>query len=337
MKTKHFFHSLALAAMFAMSSLVTLSPVSAQSDLADEDRATVLFDVRMGKMRDGDFMQGLKDQFEELQDNMGAQSDFDPEKVERIFGAASLPDSMEEFNEPDPPESVQFFVRMKMVDADSAQELLDTMNGEEVELEGEAYISPAEGIYAHLIEDENTLEIGTEKYITLNSRRVFTERLDAAFKKTPDFGIRLVVDLASESELISEAVDEAMADAPPMMEPILGLIENAEDLSICIDFDSDNLLSIAATGKDEEKAEELRGGLDGLLGMAKMLGSSGVDEIPDPDMAKLAKDFLDSLRATRDGLTVRIDIPHPEGLDEAIKQALEMAPMMMGGGMGPDF
>lgn len=335
MKTTQFFQSLALAALFAMSSLLTLSPVCAQSDLADEDRATVLFDIRMGKMRDGEFMQGLEDQLSDLQD-MAAQADFDPEKVERIFGAACLPDSMEEFNQPEPPESLQFFVRMKMVDAESAQEMLDMMDGEEVELEGEAYISSGEGIYAHLIED-TTVEIGTEMYITMDSRRVFTERLDAAFKKTPDFGIRLVLDLASESDLISEAVDEAKANAEQMMAPMLDLIDNASDLSICIDFDSDNLLSIAATGNNEDDAEELRGGLDGMLGMAKMFGGAQANEIPDPDMAKMAKDFFESLQATRDGLTVRIDIPHPEGFDEAVKQALEMAPMMMGGGMGPDF
>lgn len=322
--------------MFAMSSLLTLSPVCAQSDLADEDRATILFDIRMGKMRDGEFMQGLEDKLMELQD-MAADSDFDPEKVERIFGAACLPDSLEEFNQPEPPESVQFFIRMKMVDAESAQEMLDKMDGEEVELEGKTYISPQEGIYAHLIEDENTIEVGTEKYISMDSRRVFTERLDAAFKKTPDFAIRIVADLAAESELISEAVDEARENADQMAQPMLDLIDNASDLSICIDFDSDNLLSIAANGNNEEDAEELRGGLDGLLGMAKMFGGAQAGQIPDPDMAKMAKDFFESLKATRDGLTVRIDIPHPEGFDKAVRQALEMAPMMMGGMGGPDF
>lgn len=338
MKTKDFLRSMGLAILFAASSLISLSSVQAQSDLADEDRATILFDIRMGKMRDGDFMQELESELEDLR-AMSDETGFDPETVQRIFGAACMPAGMEEFDQPDLPESVQFFVRMEMTDLESAQNLLDSMQGEEVELNGQTYFSPQEGFYAHVIEDENTIEIGTEKYLTQATRRVFTERLDAAFKKTPDFGIRIVADLESESELISEMVETAKEEGEPMMAPMLDLIDNAGDLSICIDFDSDNLLSIAATGNNEEDAEELRGGLDGLLGMAKMFGGAAAGEIPDADMADMAKEFLESLQATRDGMTVRIDIPRPEGFENAIRQALEAVPMMMdrSGGFGPDF
>ncbi len=339
MKNKHFLRSMGLAILFAASCLVSLGSVNAQSDLADEDRATILFDIRMGKMLDGEFMQELAPELEELRDMSADQTDFDPETVVRIFGAANMPDSMDEFNQPEPPESLQFFLRMEMTDIESAQNLLETMNGEEVELNGQTYISPQDGIYAHLIEDENTIEVGTEMYLTQATRRLFTKGLDDAFKKTPDFGIRIVADLAAESDLISEAVETAKAEGEPMMAPMLDLIDNASDLSICIDFDSENLISIAATGNNEEDAEALRGGLDGLLGMAKMFGAPQADQIPDADMAEMTKDFLESLAATRDGLSVRIDIPRPEGFEKAIRQALEAVPMMMGGGggFGPDF
>lgn len=344
MKTTRFFGPLMLAVLFAATSLLSLNTAQAQSDLADEDRATVLFDIRMGKMRDGKFMKSIQDQVDELRDSMPTPDELDPEKMDRIFGAMTLPDSVSEMEEMQMgrPESFQFFVRIQMTDEESANEFYESMaaESETMEMNGETYLIPPgdgeQGIYAHLIEEENTIEMGTELYLKQPSRRLFTKGLAEAFKKTPDHGIRLVIDLASEAELISELVAMGEAEADQMMKPLLGMVDNAADLRVSIDFDSKNLLSIGATGVSESDAEELRGGLDGLLGMAKMFGGAGADQIPDPDMAKMAKSVLDSLKATRDDLDVHIDIPRPDGFSKAVKQGLEMVPMMMGGGGGFD-
>jgi hypothetical protein len=329
--TNRFLVPLMLAALFAATGLIPANSVVAQSNLADEDRATVLFDLRLGKMRDGEFMQSMESEIEELQGGMVEETGFDPNNVVRIFGAASLPDNMEEFGGAEPPKSFQFFVRMEMVDASSAEEFMASLgDAEEVEMGGTTYKSPEDGLLFHLAE-ESTVEIGTEKFLSQATRRLFTEGLGEAFKKTPDFGIRIVADLDAESDMIAEVMAMAKADAPPMMAPMLDMVDNAKDLSISIDFDADNMISIAATGNNESDADELRGGLDGLLGMAKMFGSD-TSGIPDPEVAKMAKEVVESLKATRDGLNVRIDIPRPSNFDAGIKSVVQMIPQMLMGG-----
>ncbi len=336
MKAKHFYHSLTLAILFATSCLFSPASVNAQADLTDEDRATILFDVRLSRMRDGEFMKGLEDLVDGLP-NISDQIGIDLNSVERVFGAASLPESIEEFSEQEIPESVQFFLRVEMADAESAKDLLDTMGGEEVELNGKTYRSPQKGTYSHLLENSNTVEIATEKYLEQTTLHLFSKGLFLASKKTPGVGVHIVADLASESELVAQVIEAAKADSSPMVAPILDLIVNASDLSISIDLDGDNLLSIVATGNNESDAEELRGGLDKLLGIAKNSGAPLVNEFLDPNTAEMADNFLESLEAIRDGLKVRVDIPHPDGFDDAIRDALEMIPMLMGGGFGPGF
>ena len=104
------------------------------------------------------------------------------------------------------------------------------------------------------------------------------------------------------------------------------------DLRLTFDLDADTMLSLAMTGKSEEDAIELQGGLDGMLGMAKMFGAGAADEIPDPELAKAAKGIIMGLQATREGKDVSINIARPENLIEAVKAAMDMGPMGPGGG-----
>lgn len=343
MKTNRLFHPLMIAVLFLVTPFGALNVAHGQSDLADEDRATLLFDIRMGQMRDGDFMKSMKEKIDEMKEMMPTPEEVDLEKLDRIFGAMSMPDSLEDFQEVQfsRPEGLEFFVRMEFSESSAADTMYTDMEegSETEEIDGKTFLVSPDGddILAHRV-DDTTLEMGTRKYLMQSTRRLFTKGLDAAFKKTPDHGIRLVVDLASESDLVSELMAEASANAPdPTSATLINLIDNASDLRISMDFDSKNLLSIAAKGVNEGEAEELQGGLDGLLGMAKFAGMNAVGQIPDPDLAEMAKGVLENLKATRDGLEVKIDIARPEKLKKAVEMGLDMIPMlMMGGPPSPD-
>lgn len=340
--TKTIFTRLTLAVLFMATVFGSANLSLAQSDLADSDRATVLFDLRLGKMRDGDFMASMADKMAEVEEMIPA-GEFDIKSLDRIFGAMTLPDDMAGFEAMQQgPEGIEFFVTLKFNSTDAADDLMTTIEGdsEEVEIGGATFFKPpeVENMLAHRV-DETTIEIGSPMYLQQSTRRLFTAGLAEAFKNTPDYGIRICADLAGESGLVQEIMEQAKAESggDAMAGTMIDMIDNAANLRISMDFDSENLLSIHAKGVSEDDAEELRGGLDGILGMAKFGGMNAVNEIPDPELKEVAGGILNSLAAKREGDEVMIDIPRPEKLEKAAEAMVEMGMGMMMGGMGADF
>ena len=107
--------------------------------------------------------------------------------------------------------------------------------------------------------------------------------------------------------------------APPMFGPYLDLVDNAETLTLTMDLSSKNLLTAIAMGKDEKQSEELREGLDSLMGMGKMaLQSSGM-----PANEPVFQPVVESMKADRKGKEVKIEIVRPEGLLQMVEESLK--------------
>jgi len=302
----------------------------AQSNQLEQNQmAVVSFDVDMDKIRNSEMSKTL-----DLESKMGLAAksrseSLDPAKVKRFYGASSAPESMEKAQgyKGEGPLPVEFFTRVVMVDIAAAEEAMKQIQekGEAVEIGGKTFYKSTdeaapEGLLAYRV-DETTIEMGTEAYLLRPDRKVFTEGLMAAQKKAPDEAVKIVMDLEGASSLVAELQELAATTGPPNFAAYYELIGTISGMHITIDMDGDNLLTIGMTGKSEEEAEEIEGGLNSLLMMGKMAGMSQVGNLKQmsPDLGGMAEEILKALEAGRTGEDVSVKLIHPEGLATAIK------------------
>jgi len=324
-------------------------PAFAQSQLPEKKKAVLAFDIRLDKLRQNKLVESLK-----LDEGVGPvqvnPSNFPIEKITRIFGAVSAPESVEEAQKigqgggEDLP--INFFVRVQFADEATAKAAFDEMSqkGQEVEHNGKTYLKPPEGeedappnMLAHLA-DAKTLEVGTEAYILLPNRKVFTPPLTQVWGKMNDDAIRVAIDLESARELVDQAMAMAKEGAPKEANMYLGLVDDIAGLQLSIDLDSKNLLTLVATGRDADSTTHLKGGLDALLGLAQGFGKQGIQAIEDKEMADVASAILGSLKSAQQGNDVTVAIPKPTGFEAAVTKAVEQARAAFGGfGQAPPF
>ncbi len=335
---------IAVAITFLLVAVVT-SWSFAQSSPSDLERATVAFDLQMGKMRNGELMKMLdvEKELAAAQESGQLPGEIDLTKVERVFGAMTLPDDLATFQEMSVPGAKDFpfnmFVRVQFADKETTDVMFKSMveKADVVELEGREFYAPNEegsptNVVMHRVDDQ-TIEMGTKGYLLQDKRKeLFSEGLTKAWGKVPDHAFRLAFDMKGEAALLAEAVAMGKATAPDATtQAYLDLVDNATDFRLSIDLDAPNLVVLAATGVDEEQAEKLRSGLDSVMGIAKFTGQQALGGIPDPTAAKLAGEILDSLAATADGTNVQIAVPKPNGFNEAIKQMVDQLKQMQEG------
>ena len=320
-----------LTALMAMALVVPSVPnVHAQSNQLEESQMAVMsFDIHMDQIRDSE-MAAVLDLESKMQSLPNADK-FDQTTVNRIYGASSAPASMEaaQTYQGGGPSPVEFFTRMELVDSAAADELMEKIEseGEAVEMGGETYYKSTkenspENFIAHRV-DETTVEIGTEAYLLRPDRKVFTDGLTAAFKNAPDEAVKIAIDLAGAPELVAELQAMAAENGPPNFAAYYDLIGGMSALHLTADMDGPNLLTLGVTGKTEEEAEEIAGGLGSLVGMGQMMGMGMVGNLKQnsPEVGGMVEKILTELRAEReDGSNdISIKVIHPEGLGEAIK------------------
>jgi len=114
---------------------------------------------------------------------------------------------------------------------------------------------------------------------------------------------------------------------------MMGLVQMGSDLaglSVSMDVDSKQMLGLTFIAKDAKGAENMKDGLNGLLGLAKMQAQQGMAMLQD-DQKAAAEQVMDALKAKTDGTAVMIQIPKPDGFEEMI------GGMLQGFGPGSDF
>ena len=322
------------------------SPAQAQTEpMKENQKAVLVFDIRFDMIRDCELAKSLNLE-EHIKDWAAQQADApNPNTITRVFGAMSAPESMEKAQGIAMGEMpLEFFVKIKFTDEAAATEMLEKAKAdgsESFEKGGKTYYRPPagggtpEGMAMHQV-DATTLEFGTDAYIFHpNQPEVFTAGLKDAWSKVPNEAIRLAMDLDGAKGMIKEAVEMGKQGADGMTSAYLDLIDNAKNVRLSIDLAGENLLTLKATGVNESEAEELRSGLDAVLGIAKMAGGSQVAQVKQMDEAagSVMETLLKSLKAAGEGEEVSVVIPKPSGFDEAVKGALEKFGGM--GGPGP--
>lgn len=320
--------------LFRLSLLVVglfaATPVTAQSSqLEESQKAVVSFDLRFDKMKASEAGQVLDVAGKIEQAPTPPGSDFDMNKVKRVYGALSAPESMESAQnyQGEGPLPIEFFARIEMEDAATADEALAKIqeDAEVVEMAGKTFYKPTkedapENVMATRI-NETTIEFGTTAYVTRADRKVFTEGLQQSFERMPNEAMRIAIDLEGASELVGAMTAQAKESAPPNFAPFIDLLDAASDLRISMDLEGANLLTIGTTGKSESEAEDLEGGLNTLVGFGQMFGGQAVQGLKaqSEELGGMVEEILENLQATRAEKNVTLAIPHPKGLAEALK------------------
>lgn len=324
-----------IAMAIAVAQLMAIQPAVAQTSPSENQKATVLFDLRIDKMRQGELAQSLDVDDQDLEAlSQASGGGMDITKVNRIFGVVSLPNSVQELMAAQDPTAdlpLDFFVQIQFADSESAQQAFQAAeaDSEQEVIDGKTFIRPpgSPGNLVAQMFDETTMEVGTKNYILQGSRgrELFSAGLSSGWGKIPDHGLRIVIDLDGERDLINDAVEMAKVQSggDPTMAAYLGLLGNAKDFRLSFDPDNATMLELGMTGVDESKAAELQSGLASLLGIAKMSGPMAAQQIPDPKAGAMVTEILNSLDAKQDGVDVRVSIPRPEGFTEAIQGAVE--------------
>ncbi|MDA7918732.1 hypothetical protein N9X53_03750 [Mariniblastus sp.] len=340
------------ASSFFLLLTMACSSLLAQTGTLDEkDKAVVVFDLRLDDMRNS--VLGKKLGMEAQLAGVASEDEPGPNEIDRVFGAMSLPQSMQEammaqFGEV----KFDFFVKVYFNTEAAVDKVLaeiDSDSAETVENDGKTfYEMPADGpvpaglVYMQVV-DSKTVELGTKKYLFHPNRKLLTDNLMAAAKDSPEVPIRMAMDFAGAKGLVTELVEmgkqQAGGNGPAGM--FIDLLNNVQDLSIMVGMDEKDLLTIKATGMDDEKAKELRGGVDAMLGLAKMSMQQVMPMVEgtDPDAAKMLGVISKALKAKGSGREVLVKIPAPKGLGDFLSKQMENLPMLlqMGGQSGGGF
>lgn len=307
--------------------LVASPAIAQQAPLEAKEKSVIRFEINMDKILNSDLGKRL-DLVNKIQEAPGINTDeMDPTTIAKVFGSVNLPDSMEAFQGMGPGQELpmQLFSRVEFNSSDALKGAMEQMaeKSEEVSIGGKKYMKPTtadspEGILTQKIDDK-TMEMGTEKYITRADREVNTDGLNKAWSMTPDHAVRIVVDVEGMEALKEELID-FVAQMQPQAVAYAELLNNVSNIRITVDLNSDELLTLCATGKDEEMAEEFADGLDSLL----MFGKMGLDpnRAPNETAATVMKEISDAMEAQLDGKEVSIRIPRPEGFNEMVEEML---------------
>ncbi len=324
-----------LLAMLLLCSAITAPLMGQTAPLDEKQKAVVVFDLRLDLLMGSELAKSLKlqEQFDKMAAQQGGNGP-DPSTIAGLFGAMSAPENMEAaqgFNGGELP--IEFFVKIKFKDASAATAAMEKLLESDptaFERNGKTYYRPKEdgapeNAVVHQF-DATTLEFGTDAFVFHPNQKVLTEALSAAWTKMPEKeAVRIAIDMAGASSLLAEAVEFGKQAADPTSAGFLELVDNMKNLRLSVDLSGANLITLNSTGVDSEQAEELQGGLDALLGMAKMAGTMQVNQLKqqDPAMSGILETVLKSLEAKVDGDEVSVVIPKPAGFDDAVKNFAE--------------
>jgi hypothetical protein len=310
-------------------SLVAAPANAQQTGLDDKDKSVVQFEINIDKIVNSELGK-LLDFEGKIQSAPGlGEDDMDPSTISRVYGSLSLPDNIAAFQGmgPGSPLPMEVFSRVVFKSSEEAASAIGKMTekSEEVSIGGKTFIKPTgedapEGMLAQKIDDK-TIEMGTEKYLTRADREVTTDALKSAWGKTPKDAVRIVVDVDGMEALKAEIID-VVDQTQPQIIAYVELLNNITDLRITFDLEGDNLMTLSATGKDEELAEEFADGLNSLLVIGQMTVKGQAANAPSDAAGDVMNTIADALEAKYEGKEVMIKIPRPEGFNDVVQEML---------------
>ena len=333
---------ISLLVCLAIGLLMRPANTVAQSEttLREDQKSAILLDLRVGKLMEEFIAAGFQ------KDSLGGIKLSGPfenvsvSQIERVYGGTSLPKDLTTLSQilADPRledfpvfSSIALqgltngcFVQIKLVDKAVADEVEARWKKRSPKISmGKFSYAISWGqeedkvFFARRI-DDTTLELGTKSYLQQANRSFFTDRLNAAYKSSPDHALRLIFDLDTRREILKEIVKLEKKEVPRTAHAYLGLVESLKSVTLTFSFDTENLMSLIAEANDKSSAEEFADGIDSLLQIGKIgFGpvykqmAQGVPESARQPLA-MVKGMIDELATDRSDATVKLLVKKPE-------------------------
>jgi len=324
------------------------APVLAQSDTQGA-KADVVFELTPSKILDSPL--GKQMGFANM---LAARPPGAPDfqKIERLFAGVIAPESaekLEEIQQGGDDNNLQFFMRIELSTAEAATELItqiNSVNGGEVERNGKTYYSPPEdakmpkGTLVYLANDK-TIAMASGGFIDNTGGAPVTSALATSWKAMPDTALKLSIDGVNARNLVKSLVKDGKKNANnPVVAAVLDLFPTMNNINLAVDLSSADLLKLNMTTSDDANASEINDGFKSLVTMAQPVAKQGLAMVQDtaPDAAATFGKLIDGMDVKQTGKSVTLNIPRPEGFENAIEEIVPLAQQLMFqimiGGMG---
>ena len=336
--------------MLAFAAVAMLAaPVFAQSDTRGA-KADVVFELTPSKIIDSPL--GKKMGFANM---LAAKPPGAPDfaSIKRVFAGVIAPEStekLEEIQQGGDDNDLQFFMRIEYSTAEAATEMItqaSATSSSEVERNGKTYYSPPvgekmpKGTVMYLADDK-TIAMASGGFIDKTGGAPITDALATAWKTMPDTALKLSIDGVNARALVKNMVKDAKAKTgEPVVGAILDLFPTMDNINLSVDFASADLLKLSATSSDEAKATDINDGFKSLVTMAKPAAKQGLAMIEGqaPNAAATFGKLVNGMDVKQSGKSVTLNIPRPEGFEDAVQEFVPVAQqmilqMMFGGGFG---
>ena len=322
MKSLVLSRSMAFAAVFAVLS-------TARAQVPAEKQSVIAFDVQIAKLRSGVLFQKafgdeiLKNMFRNQPQELGG---LDPTKLDRVIGSVGYPKSMMDVISAEQKGEIpmELFVRMLAVDPEMIKTTYSEMEkvSNPVEKNGMTFLYPRNDGPTNISVckiDAKTLELATDLYAAQETRNFRTPTLTETWSKLPNYPIRFAVDAKTAEDVIKQAMDMAGNE----LQPIAGLIplQTIGSVGLAVNVEADPILSLELTGKSDEDTQTLETALNGLLAIAKASSQQAAAQAS-PEMKQVITEIMNSLAVKRDGNSLTMSIPRPNGFDDAFVSAI---------------
>ena len=332
---------------FAAVAMIT-APVLAQSDTQGA-KADVVFELTPSKIIDSPL--GKKMGFADLlATRPPGAPDFN--SIKRVFAGVIAPESaekLEEMQQGGGDNDMQFFMRIEFSTAEAAKEMLDEMsneNGGEVERNGKTYYSPPEvsgapqGAVFYMANDK-TIAMASGAFVDKTDGVPLTSALATSWKAMPKSAFKFSIDGVNARNLVKSLVKDGKKNANnPIVGAVLDLFPTMDNINLSIDFASKDLVKLNMMSSDEGKASDINDGFKSLVSLAKPMAKQGLMMIKDdaPDSAATLGKLVDGMDVKQTGKSVTLNVPRPEGFEDAIEEVVPLAQQLMFqimlGGMG---
>lgn len=294
----------------------------AQSNLPIEQQAQIAAEIDLGRFRSSPVGKVLSagDLVEGTPLGMGEFGDMDFEKIDSVRLFVRLPESVAEMQfgmEEGDDLPMEFMVEVIASDSSAFRSFRETVvdDSEKDVIDGEDFWRPENGpgnVAAVFPADGKSFLVGTDAFLKNRKTSVASDRLLDLWKPLPGSIVRLAADLDESKDLLEEVQGFASMGAPPEMQPLVDALPEINSLAVAIDFDSTDLLKLAATGRTADSAKAIRALAEMLKGLMEQ--AAGQSRNGPPAMqaaADLMREIADGsqIGAAANGATLTIKAP----------------------------
>ena len=313
-------------ALVASNAFAQSSTTGQEPAVAAQDQAVLMMEVDLKKIL-GSEIAKLLNLEGKLKDLPNVQSgEVEMGDFSKITAIASLPKSVADFSaalgEKSP---FHLYFATTFANPEVADQAFSKIKeqSEVVEIEGQTYFKATDPrspqwLMTKRVSD-SAFAFGDQTYLSQGGQNFSSKGLKAAWGTMTNQAVRLALDLEGMPELRKDLIKTISAQIPESFAVYPNLLNNINDLRVTVDPDDKNMLTLSATGKDAEMATEFSQGLNSILLLAKFQLLGEASKIPDEKVQSVLKDVANSLSTSVTGNEVKLVVPRPEGLLDAIK------------------